>query len=167
MTKPPRRSDLPPRNDEHRKRWLTEDMTPATLADRFHAIRYGCSGKHKSNPYIYGAAPYHGKDSDRSLCDDHATFGQADMARIPSLFVRAQAAGLTGNLIWSVDDTGWIYELQLTNAGLNEWHGYPVLTTDPFARKVWRRFAQWAPALGSKADQDAADACALRYGLKP
>lgn len=127
MSKPPRRSELPDRNDSYRERWLTDDVSPQALAHRFHGIRYGCYGKHKANPYIYGVEPYRGPDSDRTLCDDHAGFNKADLSRIPALFARAHAAGLAGNLIWSVDDNGWIYELQITNTGLNEWHGYPML----------------------------------------
>ncbi|MBZ9939467.1 hypothetical protein LB518_24495 [Mesorhizobium sp. BR1-1-16] len=88
------------------------------------------------------------------------------MLRIPALLKRAQEAGLMGNLIWSVDDNGWIYELQVTNTGLNDWHGYPMLPSDPFARPVWLRFREWAAQHGNQVDRDAAHSCALRYGLK-
>lgn len=166
MSKPPKRADLPQRDDARRKRWLEPNPRGAAFLDRFVGIRYGCSGKHKSNPYHYDVAPYHGKDSDRSLCDAHTGFTKPDLARVPFLFGRAKQAGLAGNLIWTVDDTGWIYELQVTNAGQNEWHGYPVLPSDPFAQQIWDRFSDWALQHGSAGDQDAAKACALLYGLR-
>lgn len=162
----PSRNHLPQRNDTNRKRWLANDLSLEALAARFQAIRYGCSGKHKSNPYLYDVEPYRGGDSDRSLCDTHANFRKSDFPRIPTLLVRAKAAGLVGNLIWSVDDTGWIYELQTTNETQNDWHGYPVLPGDTFARQVFVRFATWAGTHGSVADQNAAESCALLYGLQ-
>lgn len=165
--RPSSRAELPVRDDAHRKRQL--DPTPAapTLASRFTDIRYGCYGKHKRNPYLYGVAPYHGTDTDRSLCDEHAGFLQSDMVRIPSLFLRAKLAGLAGNLIWTVDDTGWVFELMSTNVGLNQWHGYPLLPNDPFARQVWARFDNWAKQCGDQVDREAAGRCANFYGFRP
>lgn len=89
------------------------------------------------------------------------------MERIPRLFDRAKAAGLIGNLIWTVDDSGWIYELQLSNAQQKEWHGYPMLPDDPFARQVGARFVAWAGERGSDADRLAAYKCEMLYGLRP
>lgn len=166
MTRPPRRHTLPQRDDTHRKRWLYEIEQVKELAGRFARIRYGCAGKHKATPSLFGVAPYHGTDSDRSLCDRHAGFGKDDLPRIQPLLKRAEAASLAGNLTWSVDDTGWIYELQITNVGQNEWHGYPMLTTDPFAHTVWLRFKAWADQRGQTSDRNAATACALLYDLK-
>ncbi|TWB10753.1 hypothetical protein FBZ89_13222 [Nitrospirillum amazonense] len=54
-----------------------------------------------------------------------------------------------------------------TNTGLNEWHGYPLLPTDSFAKQVWERFANWAIRSGAQADRDAADRCANFYGFQP
>jgi hypothetical protein len=165
--KPTTRANLPKRDNAHRSRRLDPNPAAPDFAARFMGIRYGCHGKHKRNPYAYGVAPYRGTDTDRSLCDEHAGFSQSDMARIPALFLRAERAGLAGNLIWTVDDTGWVYELMSTNVGLNEWHGYPLLTTDPFARQVWERFANWANQHGNQADRDAAGRCAQFYGFRP
>ncbi|MFG1340929.1 hypothetical protein [Xanthobacter autotrophicus] len=167
MKRPLRRDTLPQRDDMHRKRWLYQIKQVNELAERFTGIRYGCAGKHKANPSLFGVAPYHGQDSDRTLCDRDARFGRADLPRIQPLLKRAEAASLAGNLTWSVDDTGWIYELQITNVGQNEWHGYPMLMTDPFARTIWLRFKEWADQHGQTSDKHAATACSLLYGLKP
>lgn len=168
MSKRPTRASLPQRDDSHRTRELTSDLSPESSALRFNRIRYGCSGKHKSNPYIYKVDPYRGSDSDRVLCDAHAGFTKEDMqqTRITALFSRAEAACLFGNLIWTVDDSGWIYELRPTNRDQNEWHGYPVLPSDAFAQQVWVRFSTWSDRLGSVDDKAAAQKCALMYGFK-
>lgn len=167
MTKRPSRANLPQRNENGRRKYLTLDLSSQALATRFSGIRYVCYSKHKSNPYIYGLQPYQGQDSDRTLCDTHAGFSKKDLSRIPALLVRARTAGLTGNLIWTIDDNGWIYELQITNVTQNEWHGYPMLPSNPFARQVWMRFSAWADQNGSNSDKDAANNCALLYGLRP
>lgn len=143
------------------------ELSPEILDAHFNGIRYGCSGKHKANPYLYGVDPYRGPDSDRSLCDTHAGFTKADEKRIGALFDRAKMAGLIGNLMWTVDDTGWIYELQVTNQVQNEWHGYPLLPNDVFAPQIWMRFSIWANQHGSAADREAARNSALLYGIKP
>lgn len=164
--RPTSRANLPVRDDAHRTRELDPNPASPDFAARFTDIRYGCSGKHKRNPYIYNISPYHGRDIDRSLCDEHADFQKSDMVRIPLLFRRAELSGLAGSLIWTVDDNGWIYELMSTNVGLNEWHGYPLLPTDSFARQVWVRFDDWATHLGIKADRETARRCAQYYGFR-
>lgn len=39
-------------------------------------------------------------------------------------------------LLWTIDESGWIFELRITNAGQTQYHGYPVLQGDAFARQV-------------------------------
>lgn len=39
-------------------------------------------------------------------------------------------------LLWTIDESGWIFELRITNAGQTQYHGYPVLQGDAFARHV-------------------------------
>lgn len=162
----PSRRDLRKPSTRYRERKLEENLTPDLLGRLFDDIRYGCYGKHKSNPYVYGVEPYRGQDSDCSLCDDDAGFVKDDMRRIPALFERSKKAGLVGTLLWTVDDNGWIYELQVSNVTLNEWHGYPLLTNDTFARKVWDRFSDWAGQKGSQSDREAAQLSAKFYGFK-
>lgn len=167
MKRPTSRAGLPERNDNHRNRELATELSQSEVTARFAGIRYLCYGKHKSNPYLYGVEPYRGTDTDRVLCDTHANFHKSDFSRIPALFARARAAGLVGNLMWTVDDTGWIYELQNSNSVLNEWHGYPLLPSDTFAPKIWNRYREWAHQFGSRDDRTAVERCALLYGCKP
>jgi hypothetical protein len=146
---------------------LAEVPTQAMLLERFAHIRYAGSRKHKRQPHLFGLATFNGQRGDATLCDEHAGWRPQDMSREPILLARARAAALIGTLIWTVDDTGWIYELQETNAAQYEYHGYPLLPSDVFAEKIHRRFAGWAAAHGAPLDRQAEFACRMRYGLKP
>ena len=44
-----------------------------------------------------------------------------DMSRIPKLVARGITARLVGTNLWTVDDTGWIYEARLTQT--RTWKG--------------------------------------------
>lgn len=150
-----------------RKRRLEENAPQAEVEARFADITYGGSQKHKAHPDLFGLTSSGFPPPDATLCDRDADFAQADMTRIPALFDRARRARLIGNLIWTVDDNGWVYELQLTNSGRNEHHGYPLRAGDPFVEKIFRFFAAWAVHDGTENDRRAAEACRNRYGLKP
>jgi len=105
---------------------------------------YGAYSKHKFNPTAYKLIPYAGPDLERTYCDAHSNFGKDDFSRIPALLARGvmlglwseQATDCTPDLLWTIDDTGWIFEMRITNSGKSEYHGYPVLTGDAFARHV-------------------------------
>lgn len=107
-------------------------------------VTYGGYSKHKFNPTAYKLSPYAGQDEERTYCDAHAKFGKEASDRIPSLLSRGVMLGLwseqtTGDvpsLLWTLDESGWIFELRITNAGQAQYHGYPVLPGDAFARQV-------------------------------
>ena len=111
------------------------------------AASYGAYSKHKSNPTAYRLHPYAGMDEDRTYCDAHAGFGPNDVPRIRKLLVRGillglwseDAAGSSPSQIWTIDDNGWIYEMAITNSAQAQYHGYPVLTGDAFAKQVLAR----------------------------
>ena len=166
MPRPRTRSALPVRRDDRRKRALDDAPSEAALLSRFERIRYVGSAKHKRQPHLFGLDPFNGTRGDATLCDEHAGWRPEDAERESRLLGRAHEAGLVGNLIWVVDDNGWIYELQVTNPVQNEHHGYPLLPSDVFAEKVHERFAAWAAAHGTASDRQAEQACRARYGLK-
>ena len=124
---------------------------------------YGPYSKHKLNPHAYGLKPYAGQDDERTFCDAHAAFKPEDCARIPRLLLRGIDLGLWSErgdedgpaLLWTIDDNGWIFELRVTNAGLAQYHGYPVLPGDAFAQHVLTRARDVASAsLGSQIQND-------------
>jgi hypothetical protein len=139
----------------------SEEQKEALLA----AVQYGGSSKHKINPTLFGLEPYRGERGDETCCDRDAGFGPEHMATIPALMSRGIRAGLigTGRLMWTVADSGWIFEARLTNPDQSEYHGYPVRPTEPIAAMVLRRYAAWADAHGSDADKQALANCKLLY----
>jgi hypothetical protein len=150
-----------------RKRRLEQNATEADVEVRFAGITYGGSPEHKAHPHLFRLTSSGFPPPDATLCDRDAGFAPADVDRIEGLLDRAKHARLIGNLIWTVDDNGWVYELQMTNASRNEHHGYPLRATDPFVERVYRFFEAWASKQGTIADRDAAAACRKRYGLSP
>lgn len=149
-----------------RKRKLQEHTSSADVESRFAGITYGGSQEHKAHPHLFGLVASGFPPPDATLCDRDARFAPADMVRIPALLDRARRARLVGNLIWTVDDNGWIYELQITNSVRNEHHGYPLRAGDPFVERIFRYFNTWAASDGTDDDRRAAEACRNRYGLR-
>lgn len=127
-----------------RKRRLQENASFTDVESRFAGITCGGSQNHKAHPHLFGLAASGFPPADSTLCDRDAGFAPADMARIPALLDRARRARLIGNLVWTVDDNGWIYELQITNQVRNEHHGYPLRAGDPFIERIFRHFKAWA-----------------------
>ncbi len=166
MKKPKPRLDIPPRSNDNRKPKLYEVMDTEALAALFDGMTYEGSSKHKQLPHLFGLEPFRGDRGDRTLCDRHAAFRPSDFARVPRMLARARAASLVGNFIWTVDDNGWIYELAITNAGLNQYHGYPLRPSEAIAEKVFIRFHAWAELHGEVEDVAAARACRNFYGFR-
>jgi hypothetical protein len=117
-------------------------------------VSYGPYSKHKFNPLAYKLTPYGGPDVERTYCDAHANFGKKDCIRIPELLKRGVILGLWSHhndgddprLLWTIDESGWIFELRITNSGQAQYHGYPVLPGDAFARHVLVRAREVAYA---------------------
>lgn len=160
--KPPRRA-VPERSRNNPKRRLLAVVPNfderVELAKR---ANYGAYSKHKFYPQAYGLRPYEGQDDERTFCDAHARFKPEDCARIPLLLRRGIGLGLWSErgdedgpaLLWTIDDTGWIFELRVTNAGLAEYHGYPVVPGDAFALHVLTRAREVAFPSGDSQIQD-------------
>jgi hypothetical protein len=108
------------------------------------SVTYGAYAKHKFHPTAYKLAPYAGQDTERTYCDEHAGFGKAQFKKIDTLLKRGVMLCLWSeqndedvpSLLWTIDETGWIFELRITNTGQLQYHGYPVLPGDAFARHV-------------------------------
>lgn len=123
---------------------ITALPTMALRKELSARVTYGPYSKHKFNPTAYKLTPYAGQDEERTYCDAHADFGKKDFIRIPTLLVRGVMLGLWSDqndgdaprLLWTLDENGWIFELRITNAGQAQYHGYPVLPGDAFARHV-------------------------------
>ena len=134
------------RNNANR-RLIATLPTTASRAELSARVTYGAYSKHKFNPTAYKLSPYAGQDVERTYCDEHAGFGKESRNRIPTLLVRGVMLGLWSDqndgdapsLLWTIDENGWIFELRITNSGQAQYHGYPVLPGDAFARHVLAR----------------------------
>jgi len=166
VKKPPKRSDIPPRNSDNDKRRLAESVSNAEIEKLVKIVSYRGSPKHKRNPRLFNLESFNGIRGDATLCDEHANFRAVDMQRIPELIVRGLKAGLIGTNIWTVGDDGWIFEGRLTNATQSEYHGYPVRPSEAIAEPIYQRFKEWADANGAPADKRAALNCAALYKFK-
>jgi hypothetical protein len=166
MSKPRKRSNIPPRNSDNNKRRLAPEVLPDRIAVLRETVHYEGSPKHKKNPVIFGLEPFRGDRGDATLCDEHASFQPANMAAIPAMIDRGLRAGLIGTNIWAVADDGWIFQGSVTNADQGEYHGYPVRPTEAIAEPVYRRFKAWADAEGNAADKQAAENCAALYRFR-
>jgi len=119
-------------------------------------VNYEPHSKHKFHPMAYKITPYSGPDVERTYCDEHAKFGKEDFIRIPDLLKRGVMLGLWSdqndgnvpNMLWTIDHSGWIFELRITNSSQAQYHGYPVLPGDAFARHVLLRAREVAFAEG-------------------
>ncbi|CAE6768170.1 hypothetical protein R69619_03714 [Paraburkholderia nemoris] len=157
------------RNNPNRR--LTATLPTAESRTKLSAlVTYGAYSKHKYNPTAYRLTPYAGQDVERTYCDAHANFGKDDFNRIPILLTRGVMLGLWSDqndgdapsLLWTIDESGWIFELRITNAGQTQYHGYPVLPGDAFARHVLVRAREVAFSEGKfSANQDASVQAAI------
>ena len=127
-----------------KRRLIATLPTVESRMDLSARVTYGCYSKHKFNPTAYKLSPYAGQDEERTYCDEHAHFGKDNLKRIPALLVRGVMLGLWSDqingdapsLLWTIDESGWIFELRITNPGQAQYHGYPILPGDAFARHV-------------------------------
>ena len=158
MMKPPKRRIADQRSSDNDKRKLRTLPAAADVEALVARASYEGSGKHKINPRAFGLEPA-APAADDTFCDGHAGFAPKDMLRVDDLLERGIRAGLLGHreskgdptIIWTVDDSGWIYEGRITTPTQALYHGYPLLDGDAFARKVIARYANYVydhPALG-------------------
>jgi hypothetical protein len=166
VKKPLKRPDIPPRSRDNDKRRLVKDVSSSQIAELRESVKYGGSPKHKRNPRRFGLEPFHGDRGDATLCDEHASFRPEDMALVPKLIQRGLRAGLIGTNLWTVGDSGWIFEARVTNVAQSEYHGYPVRPSEAIAEPVYRRYCAWAQAEGDLSDKQAARNCADLYRFR-
>ncbi len=161
------RPKVPPRSSDNNKRALLETV-PKEISERLlNQVHYRGYNKHKKYPERFGLEPYKKHRGDATLCDEHAGFTVADMYAIPQLLRRGIQAGLIGDrLIWTVVQSGWIMEARLTNSGTDEYHGYPVRTSEAIAGLVFERFAPWVSEFGNGEDKASLHACKALYGFR-
>lgn len=109
------------------------------------------------NTAIYRPSPYHkssgepGTDAaprpDKTICDGPAAGGSRDaILLLRAGFRRGMVSRQTRRgwprHVWAVGDDGVVYEAQLSNEEIGEYHGYPMKKGDSFAGFIgeeWER----------------------------
>jgi hypothetical protein len=137
-------------------------------------LRYQGIPKHKKEPRRFGLPNYEGKRGDETQCDEHAGFHPSQIEDVVPMLRRGLRAGLIGDvlqqgcpkIIWTIANTGWIFEARLTNSGLAEYHGYPVRPTEAIAEPVFRRFEDWSTLQNEAEDRSAMEAYRNLYGFE-
>lgn len=148
----PERRLITARRSDNEKRTLADLPLEFDFLERLaERLDYEGYAKHKRNPRAFGLNPISTISDDATYCDGHAGFTPADMGRIRSLLRRGVFAGLLGRqgvldeprTLWTIDDSGWVFENRITHPGRAVYHGYPILPGDAFASKVVERFRHW------------------------
>jgi hypothetical protein len=151
--KPPKRRIAVERSSDNDKRQLRAMPSLKERDELSLRATYGGSGKHKVNPRAFSLEPA-APAADDTFCDGHAGFAPEDMALTPGLLRRGILAGLFGHrdkgedptILWTVDDRGWVFEARITIPTQANYHGYPLLDGDAFARKVIARYSEYVYA---------------------
>lgn len=149
--KPERRLTTVRRSDNEKRALADMPIDSADLAALANRVSYEAYAKHKLNPRAFGLDPISSVSDDPTFCDGHAGFTPRDMPRIQGLLRRGVLSGLIGKqgwpdeprTLWTIDDSGWIFEGRITHPGRAIYHGYPILAGDAIAVKVISRFQHW------------------------
>jgi len=150
--RPPTRTNADRHGTNVKRQLQTPALESAALTALAKRATYEGYAKHKRDPRAFRLDPIPGTSIDPTLCDEHAGFTPEDMRRVPALMMRGIAMGLTSaaqagdcpRLLWTIDDSGWVFEARLTNEVQALYHGYPLLPGDPIASKVISRVRDWA-----------------------
>ena len=133
----------------NRKRSIRASSAPLDRANWATNVAYVGSPLHKRNPGNFGLTPPSQPAAGKTLCDAIALFERASAV---SLLQAGACRGLVSpthtnfslpKYIWSVDEAGNVLEAQGDHQG--HYHGYPLLSDDPFREVVLRHWADSAP----------------------
>lgn len=104
-------------------------------------VRYRGNPAHKRDPGDFDLTPASAPRPNATLCDEA---GVATRSEAQDLLREGVLAGLVDartqngfpRLVWTVRKDGTVFEAQLENSGLGEYHGYPLPLADPFREVV-------------------------------
>lgn len=121
-----------------------------TLEQMARDARYRPSPYHKSNPAAWGLTGLSQHRPDKTVCEGSGVTSCRDAAELLKLgilcgMVSKQKRKNWPRNVWAVDTAGIVYEAQLSNSGLGEYHGYPMTDGDRIAdlvRTEWERRRQ-------------------------
>lgn len=128
----------------------SDEYDKDTLEQMARDARYKPSPYHKSNPVAWGLPGPPQNRPDKTVCEGSGITCGRDAIKLLKSGIRCgmvskQKRGDWPQNVWAVDAEGFVYESQLSNSGLGEYHGYPMTDGDHFAeivRTEWERRSQ-------------------------
>lgn len=141
-----------PGNNPKRRILAPERLTDAEKANLKRAVRYVGSGHHKRHPAGY-ALPRANPRPTKSLCDLERVIRLDEARKLLEdgidcgLFSEPGEGGFP-KFIWSVSQSGEVFEAKTDRNGTGEYHGYPVEDEDAMHQYVKSVWVQRCPDAG-------------------
>lgn len=137
----------PPRTVENRKLVRTRPREAERLR-LCEKVVYTGNPAHKRDPGDFGLNPPAAAKRNKTLCDNAEIFRKK---RAQELLSNGVAEGLWDErtdqgfpkIVWCVEGE-LVLEAQLENATKGEYHGYPLLDTDPYRQVVFARYQEFS-----------------------
>jgi len=109
--------------------------------------RYTGNPAHKRNPGDFGLTPPSNPRPDTTLCDATNIFQRTEAQRLLASGIRQglisiQQRNNWPQNVWAVTDNGIPVEAMLENQQTGDYHGYPMLASDPLRAEIlarWRK----------------------------
>ena len=108
-------------------------------------ITYGGNPEHKRNPGDFGLHPASQPRQGKTLCDETEIFTRHDAQALLREgarrgLVSVQERGGWPQNVWAMAANGVAVEAMLENSLTGQYHGYPMLESDPLADEVRERW---------------------------
>ena len=108
-------------------------------------ITYGGNPEHKRNPGDFGLQPPSQPRQGKTLCDETEIFARRDAQSLLREgahrgLVSVQERGSWPQNVWAMAANGVVVEAMLENSLTGQYHGYPMLESDPLADEVRERW---------------------------
>ena len=112
--------------------------------------KYRASPYHKTNPADWGLSGPPRHRPDKTVCEGFGITCSREAVELLKSSIRCgmisdQQRGNWPQNVWAVDSENTVYEAQLSNSGLGEYHGYPLKDGDRLAdhvRTEWEKRSQ-------------------------
>ena len=131
----------------HKRRLADPPLPAEILMELSRRVAYLGSPYHKRNPGDFGLIPPAQPRPDKTLCDEAGVVRLVDAIRFLREGVRRGTISETDSqgfpmYVWAVTPAGIVLEAKLTNAGLGQYHGYPLFEPDPFRDVVLSHWSE-------------------------
>ena len=138
------------RPQKRAKRKKKSVLASADSVDRIELQRMAEKARYRPSPYHKADSSATGKGAprpDKTVCGSSELVGCRDaVGLLKAGILRGMTSSQVRNgwpqNVWAVDGEGIVYEAQLGNSELGEYHGYPMKADDHFSRFVRREWEE-------------------------